>query len=67
MTLTLYSRPDCHLCERLLDEVLPLLATDTRIEVIDISDDPDLMRRYGLRIPILSCEGREIFRLSSRS
>jgi predicted thioredoxin/glutaredoxin len=60
MILKLYSRPDCHLCERLLDELRPLLAADARIEVVDISEDPDLMRRYGLRIPILSSGGEEI-------
>ena len=25
VTLTLYSRPECHLCEELLEELLPLL------------------------------------------
>ncbi|MGD8322723.1 MAG: glutaredoxin family protein [Gammaproteobacteria bacterium] len=58
--LTLYSRPQCHLCERLLDELRPLLDATTRVDVVDISDDPDLLRRYGLRIPILSFAGEEI-------
>ncbi len=59
-TLTLYSRPQCHLCELLLDELRPLLNEGTAVEIIDISEDPDLTRRYGLRIPILSCNGEEI-------
>ncbi len=59
-TLTLYSRPECHLCELLLGELTPLLDDSVAVEILDISQDPDLMRRYGLRIPILSCDGQEI-------
>ena len=59
-TLQLYSRPRCHLCELLLDELTPLLNESTQVEVVDISDDPDLMRRYGLRIPVLRCESEEL-------
>lgn len=59
-TLTLYSKPQCHLCELLLDELAALLDASIPIEIVDISEDPDLMRRFGLRIPILSCDGREI-------
>lgn len=59
-TLKLFSRPQCHLCELLLDELRPLLDATTAVEIVDISEDPDLMRRYGLRIPVLSCDGEEI-------
>lgn len=53
-TLRLYSRPGCHLCEELAADLEPLLAGRAVIEVVDISEDPALERRYGLRIPVLA-------------
>ena len=58
--LTLYSRAGCHLCEMLLDELAPLIGGKAEVEIVDISDDPELMRRYGLRIPVLSCGTSEL-------
>ena len=60
ITLKLYSRPGCHLCERLETELGPLIAGRARVEIIDISDDPALLRRYGLVIPVLEACGRRI-------
>ena len=60
ITLQLYSRPQCHLCERLFDELQPLLDQTVRVEFVDITEDPDLLRRYGLRIPVLGCGDREL-------
>jgi thioredoxin reductase (NADPH) len=54
--LTLYGRPECHLCDEMLAELEPLLHRAVRVEVVDISDDDDLEARYGLRIPVL-CAG----------
>lgn len=59
-TLTLYSRPDCHLCELLTEQLLPLVGDRVRIEVIDIGADPGLERRYGLRIPVLAAGDTEL-------
>ena len=58
--LTLYSRPDCHLCELLVADLMPLLSPDIQLDVVDISDDIDLTRRYGLRIPVLLEKGQEL-------
>ena len=33
--LTLYSRPECHLCEALLADLLPLLGPDVSVETVD--------------------------------
>ena len=41
-------------------ELQPLLDESIRVEVVDIGDDPDLMRRYGLRIPVLGCGAQEL-------
>jgi hypothetical protein len=51
--LTLYSRPECHLCEALVAELLPLLPDGTTLETVDVDSSVALERRYGLRIPVL--------------
>lgn len=59
-TLRLYSRPACHLCERLEEELAPLIAGRARLEVIDIDGDIELKKRFGLRIPVLTGGEREL-------
>jgi predicted thioredoxin/glutaredoxin len=56
---TVYSRPDCSLCEHLLEDLAQLLTPEqaTCVAVIDVSQDPALERRYGLRIPVLMADG----------
>jgi hypothetical protein len=29
------------------------------LEIVDVDSDPDLVRRYGKRVPVLVCDGRE--------
>ena len=55
-TLTIYSRPGCHLCDdmkALVRRVARTVATPITISEIDVSTDPDLERRYGQEIPVL--------------
>jgi hypothetical protein len=59
-TLTLYSRPECHLCEALLADLLPLRPADDRVETVDVDSSVALERRYGLRIPVLAAGDVEI-------
>lgn len=59
-TLSLYSRPGCHLCEEMEAELQPLLADRAVIETVDISNDPGLERRYGIRIPVLADGDQEL-------
>lgn len=51
--LTLYSRPECHLCEALLADLTPLLPAGTTVDIVDVDSAVALERRYGLRIPVL--------------
>lgn len=59
--LTLYGRPDCHLCSELWAELQPMLA-DHRVALryIDIDGDAELTRRYALRIPVLAAQDTEL-------
>jgi hypothetical protein len=49
-----YSRADCALCDEFVAELagLPL-----RFEVRDVDEDPVARRRYGLKVPVLTCDG----------
>lgn len=52
--LTLYSRPGCHLCELMLEALLPRIRGRAEIRVVDIDEDPALRARYGHLVPVLS-------------
>ena len=59
--LVLYSRPDCHLCEAVVERLQPLLAgRSVEIEIVDVDSSVALERRYGLRIPVLVAGDVEI-------
>ncbi|MBI3301407.1 MAG: glutaredoxin family protein [Deltaproteobacteria bacterium] len=60
LTLTLYSRPDCCLCEE-MKAVLTQVQRDIpfALEQIDISIDPELESRFGQEIPVLFVNGRK--------
>ena len=60
--MTLYSRPGCHLCED-ARQLLVHLSGKFRIEIheVDITSDPELVRRYDIRIPVVALpNGREL-------
>ena len=56
--LRIYSRPGCHLCEQLLEDLMPLVRGRAEIEVVNIDDDVELGREYGTRIPVLEFAGQ---------
>ena len=54
MRLTLLSRAYCHLCDEMLDELMPL-AAGTPVDVLDV-DSPDhagLDAQFGDAVPVL--------------
>ena len=59
--LTVYSKPDCHLCEEAI-AVLQRLQQEFvfDIEELDISSDDALQRAYFERIPVVALEGEEL-------
>jgi len=62
IVLTVYSRPECHLCEQMVAELEPLVAGKARVKLVDISEDAKLSRRFGLQIPVLMHEDEELSR-----
>ncbi len=60
--VTLYSKPDCHLCVQ-AREVLIELSSDMAFELleVDITTDEALHRAYFERIPVVALDGQELF------
>jgi glutaredoxin len=60
--LTIYSKPDCHLCDEMKMVVQRVLRDRAGIPLveIDISSDPVLLDRYGLDIPVLMIDGKKV-------
>jgi glutaredoxin len=59
--VTVYSRPDCHLCEDAL-AALRALQAELGFELceLDITADDALHRSYFERIPVVSVDGEEL-------
>jgi glutaredoxin len=61
-TVTLYSRPGCHLCEVAKDALGRVaLRAPFELREIDITTDDALHARYLERIPVIALNGEELF------
>jgi hypothetical protein len=60
--LTLLTREGCGLCEEFADELAQLRSTLALppLESLDVDSDPELLRRYGHKIPVLLWDGAPI-------
>ena len=58
--LRVYSRQGCHLCELLIEELLPRVRGRLQVEVCDIDSRPDWQAKYGIRVPVVEFEDRLI-------
>tara|TARA_R110002096_G_scaffold163266_1_gene330669 strand:+ start:15245 stop:15514 length:270 start_codon:yes stop_codon:yes gene_type:complete len=52
-----YTRRGCHLCEIMLEEVLPLVRGRAEIQTRDVDSDPEWHRKYDIRVPVLEING----------
>jgi glutaredoxin len=60
-TVTVYSRPDCHLCEDAMAVLRGLQAElGFTLRELDISADDALHRAYFERIPVVEMDGEEL-------
>lgn len=58
--LRMYTKPGCHLCEEAMAALQRLRSRQPyALELVDITADPELISRYGARIPVLSVNGYE--------
>jgi glutaredoxin len=60
--ITLYTKPDCHLCLEARAALLTVQADlEFELSELDITTDDGLHRAYFERIPVVSLEGEELF------
>ena len=57
--ITLYSTEGCHLCEMAF-ALCQQLGVDHLIRIIDIATNDELFLRYGVTIPVLNIDDREL-------
>ncbi len=61
-TLTIYSKPGCHLCDdmkALVARAVKPLAGRVTVREVDISGDTTLEAQYALEIPVLLVDGKK--------
>ncbi len=59
-SVQIYTRPGCHLCEQLIEEIEPLMRGRARLEVRDIDSRADWRERFDTRVPVVEIDGRFI-------
>lgn len=62
--VVLYSRLGCHLCDvarQVVEQVRARHAFD--LEEVDIETADDLVRDYGLRVPVVAVDGEDVFEI----
>ncbi len=59
-SLIVYSRRGCHLCEQLIEELLPLLRGRAELSVRDIDTRDDWRAAYDTRVPVLEYDGEVV-------
>jgi glutaredoxin len=61
MTVVVYGKPDCPLCEKAI-AILERLRRefDFHIDYVDITTDPGLFCQYRERIPVVVLDGQEV-------
>jgi glutaredoxin len=63
VTLRLYTRADCHLCDEMKAVVAPLaLQFGATVEQIDVDSDPALAAAFGAEVPVLFINDRKAFK-----
>jgi hypothetical protein len=62
---TLYTRPECHLCDEARDALLALRAELPPFELseVNVERDHDLLARYLERIPVVAVDGEVVSEL----
>ena len=60
--LVVLSREGCGLCDEMLQALAELERTQAipAVTVVDVDSDPELSRRFGLKVPVLLLDGTAI-------
>lgn len=63
--VTIYTRENCHLCEGTIEtcrRVSESVPDDITLDLVDVDEDPDLLEKYGDRVPYIFVDGRPAFK-----
>jgi glutaredoxin len=64
-SVVLYTRSGCHLCDEARSVILSVRAREPfSYDEVDIDTDDDLLRDYGIRIPVVTVDGEERFEIA---
>lgn len=64
-TVVLYARSGCHLCDEAREVIEEVRATTSfAFDEVDIETDDALVRDYGVRIPVVTVDGEELFEVT---
>lgn len=55
-----YTRRGCHLCEVMLEELLPLLRGRAEVQVRDIDSRAEWLQKYDIRVPVVEAAGQVV-------
>jgi glutaredoxin len=61
--VTVYSRQGCHLCAEAERLVAVVAAGRAEVRVVDVDEDPVLVERYTVRVPVVAVDGVEVAEL----
>ena len=63
VSVTLYSKPDCHLCES-VEQVIEAVGKRRRFDlvIVDIRTNPEAFAKYEFEIPVVVVDGKEVAR-----
>ena len=59
-SITVYSRRGCHLCEDLIEELLPIIEGKLELEVRDVGMNTAWRDRWATDIPVVEYEGEVV-------
>jgi hypothetical protein len=60
--ISIYTRRDCSLCEQMEAGARRVLGPAAAIAMIEIDDDPALVRRFGPHVPVLCVDDEVVCR-----
>lgn len=60
--VVVYGRATCGLCRR-AEALVAREARGAHIEHVDVDGDEELVTRYGVRVPVVTVDGREVAEL----
>jgi len=65
VSVTVYTREDCHLCEEAvetIEQVADAEGVTIALDLVDVDEDPGLREEYGERVPYVLFDGSPAFK-----